>query len=187
MDKVKGKGKTITLVIFIIAVFSRLLPHAPNFTPIEAIALFAGAFFMNRYVKFLLPIVALYLVDLILNNTLLRGFYPHETGIVWYSEYMLWNFIAIIGIVIIGKLLTKNISVLNIGLTAITASILFFTLSNIGVWISSPLYVKDFQGLISCFVAALPFFRTSLLSTLAFSYILIGGYAWIKEGKLSYT
>jgi hypothetical protein len=185
MDKVQLKGNKITLAVFIIAVFSRLLPHAPNFTPLEAVALFAGTFLLNKYVKFLLPIVALYVVDLVLNNTILRGFYPEETGIVWYSDYMLWNFIAIVGIVLMGKYLTKKITLLSIGLTAVMASILFFTLSNIGVWVSSPLYTKDIQGLFTCFAAAVPFFRTSLISTLAFSYILIGGYAWIKERKLA--
>lgn len=179
----KNNSKIITLTIFIIAVFSRLIPHAPNFTPIEAIALFAGVFFTSGIARILLPLAALYITDLILNNTILRVYFTETEGFIWFSDYMLWNALSIIGIILIGYYLARKVSLSTIGVSAILASLLFFFISNIGVWISSPIYSKDLQGLYTCFLAAIPFFRTSVLSTLVFSYVLIGGYHWVLSGK----
>jgi hypothetical protein len=179
----KKHSKHMTIAIFTIAVVSRLLPHAPNFTPVESIALFGGVFFMNKFKRILLPIIALYLTDLILNNTILRVYFTNQEGFIWVSDYMLWNAISILGIVFIGYYLSKKVNILNIGISAIGASLLFFFISNIGVWFSSPMYTKDLQGLYSCFVLGLPFFRTSVISTVVFSYILIGGFYWATYRK----
>lgn len=179
----KKHSGIITLTIFIIAVISRLIPHAPNFTPIESIALFAGVFFANGFIRIFLPLVALYVTDLILNNTILRIFFTEQEGIIWFSDYMIWNTLSILGIILIGYHLSKKITVGTIGLSAVVASVLFFSITNLGMWISSPIYTKDFQGLYYCFVAALPFFRTSLISTLVFSYVLIGGFYWVSSRK----
>lgn len=164
------------LSVFFIAVVSRLLPHYPNFTPIESIALFGGTYLAYKKLSYILPLVALYLTDIILNNTLLRSFFPDQEGFIWFSDYMIYSFIAIIGIAFIGRLIRKKVKPTTVLIGAGGSSVLFFIISNFGVWLSSPIYSKSVSGLIECYTMALPFFRNSFLSTIVFSAVLFGIY-----------
>jgi hypothetical protein len=83
------------LVLVFFAAFSRLIPHAPNFTPVIAIALFSGAYLKKRY-AFLVPVAALLLSDLVL------GFYDLGSMAVVYGTILL--------IVAVGLILEKKIS-----------------------------------------------------------------------------
>ena len=162
--------------IFFVAVISRLIPHYPNFTPIESIALFGGTYLAYKHLSYILPLVALYITDIILNNTILRSYFPDQEGFIWFSDYMIYSAVAIIGIALIGKYIRKKIKPTTVLLGAGASSILFFIVSNFGVWISSPLYSKTLLGLVECYTMAIPFFTNSLLSTLVFSSVLYGIY-----------
>ena len=158
----------ISLILF--ASFSRIIPHMPNFTPIGAIALFGGAYLKNRYHAFLIPMISLWLSDLILNNFIF-SFYSEFT---WFYPGFLWQYISFILIIVIGHLFLKKLNFKNIFITTIFSSLLFFIITNFGVWISGSMYTLDFQGLISCYIMALPFFKGTLLGFMCYSTLLFG-------------
>ena len=60
----------LIISLFIITAFSRVIPHLPNFTPLAALALFGSAHFKNKYYAFLIPLIAVFLSDLFINNKL---------------------------------------------------------------------------------------------------------------------
>ena len=153
----------LTGMIFI-AAFARLIPHPPNFAPIAAMALFGGAYFTKRWVAFLIPLAAMFLTDLIL------GF--HST--MW-AVYI--SFALIVGI---GMLMIKQKKVSNIFLASVSASVLFFVITNFGLWISTPYYTKTGAGLAACYTAAIPFFHQTLLGDLFFVALMFGSYELVK-------
>ena len=169
MNKVNiSHGIIILLILF--ASFSRIIPHIPNFTPIGAIALFGGAYLKNKYHAFLIPIASLWLSDLILNNFIFT-FYSDFT---WFYPGFLWQYISFTLIIILGFFLLKKINFKNVFIAAASSSILFFVITNFGVWISGSMYTLDFQGLITCYVMALPFFKGTLLGFMCYSAFLFG-------------
>jgi hypothetical protein len=157
MTNLTPKFWILTLMVFATA-FARLIPHPPNFAPIAAMALFGGAYFNKKWAAFLVPISAMFITDLIL------GF--HET--MW-AVYLSFAFIVTLGMLII-----KQKKVGNIFFASVTASVMFFIITNFGVWLSTPYYAKSGTGLAACFTAAIPFFHQTLLSDLFFVTILFG-------------
>jgi hypothetical protein len=147
-----------------IAALSRLIPHPPNFTAVAAIALFGGAYFSSRYIAFLLPLVALFITDLII------GF--HNTMWAVYLGFIL--------VVLIGMSLKNKKKIGSIFLASVSASVLFFIVSNFAVWFAGGLYPKTAKGLILCYTAAIPFFHYNLLGDLFFVGILFGTFEFIK-------
>ena len=142
----------------------------PNFTPIGAIALFGGAYLKNKYHAFLIPIASVWLSDLILNNFIFT-FYSDFT---WFYPGFLWQYISFTLIIILGYFYLKKINFKNVFITAISSSVLFFIITNFGVWISGSMYTLDFKGLITCYVMALPFFKGTLLGFMCYSAFLFG-------------
>ncbi len=144
----------------------RLLPHPTNFEPIGALALFAGAHLEKRR-AFVIPLVAMLLSDAVI------GF--HSQMAVVYGAFVL--------IVCMGSLLKERTTAGAVTASAFSASLLFFILTNFGVWALDSLYPHTPTGLIACYVAALPFFANSIAGTLFYSAILFGGFA-LAERKL---
>lgn len=160
------KPRFLALIsIILLAAASRLIPHPPNVTPLTAVALFGGAYFSDRRLAFLVPLTALFLSDLIL------GFYHHME--VVYLSFAL--------IVAIGLWLQKHRTVFPIACAALASSVLFFVLTNFGVWAFDALYPKTLEGLMACYVAAIPFFRNTLLGDLSYTVVLFGGFALLER------
>lgn len=161
--------RPLLLAGFILAAAaSRLLPHAWNFTPVEAIALFGGAYFASRWAAFALPLLALLLSDLVL------GFYPLMP--VVYACVALT--------VAIGFALRGRVSVLRVGAAGLASVLLFFLITNFAVWLTADTlgdHPACSIGLADCYVAALPFLRAQLLGTAVWSVILFGGYALLQR------
>ena len=154
--------KLITPITFIIlGAFARLIPHAPNFTPVGAMALFGG-YSLNKKQAFILPIAIMILSDIFI------GFDSLQMRIFVYGSFLLT--------VLIGRLLEKNPSNKNMVLASFASSIVFFTLTNFAVWAFTPLYLKTFNGLINCYIMALPFFRNTLLGDLFYTSVIFGSY-----------
>ncbi len=159
----------ISLIILAAAV-ARLLPHAPNFTPIGAMALFAGAYISNKYLAFLFPLLAMLLSDALMG---FNGWYFTEQTIMVYGTYML--------ITALGLTMQNNKSALRVGGMSVASSVIFFVTTNLFVWVGGffhkpVLYSLDSVGLIQCYVSAIPFFDKTLLSDLFFNAILFGGF-----------
>jgi hypothetical protein len=155
---------TLALIIFTVAVF-RVLPHPPNVSPVAAMALFGGAYFSDKRVAFLVPFLALMLSDLILGL--------HDTMLYVYGGFALT--------VVIGFWIKKQMDTGRIAIAAVAASILFFLLTNFGVWVTSGLYPMNVDGLMQAYIAAIPFFQNSLMGNLVFTALLFGGFAALQR------
>ncbi|WP_413294608.1 DUF6580 family putative transport protein [Bdellovibrio sp. HCB185ZH] len=163
--------RMITLIVMVLAAaFSRMIPHPWNFTAVGAMALFGGAYFSDKRLSMALPLAALMLSDLFLG-----GF--HSTTFFVYAAFAL--------IVMMGWYLTEKKSVPRIGGLALVASSVFFLISNFGVWIMDGMYAPTFQGLVQCYVAAIPFFGYQVAGDLFFSAVMFGGYELVKKYAFS--
>ena len=169
MNKVNISYLTI-IVLILFASFSRIIPHMPNFTPLGAMALFGGAYLKNKYHALVIPIASLWLSDLVLNNFIF-SFYSDFT---WFYPGFLWQYTSFILITIIGYFFLKKVNFKNIFITSISSSLLFFVITNFGVWLSGSIYSLDFQGLITCYVMAIPFYKGTILGFICYSSLLFG-------------
>lgn len=168
--------RLVVLVAMILAAAaSRLIPHPPNFAPIGAMALFGGACFASKRVAFLVPLAAMLVSDLaigLLSGDLSLGF--HRLIPVVYGSFAL--------IVCLGFLLRRRRSLFPVAGAALASSILFFVLTNFGVWALGSWYPKTWEGLVACYVAAIPFFHNTLLGDAVYTTVLFGGLALAERG-----
>lgn len=140
------------------AAFSRLLPHPLNFTPIAAMAL-AGGVYLDKKLAFVLPIAALLISDWFI------GYFP-----ILFFTYGSFLMIGLIGLWL--KSHKKALPILG---ATLFSSILFFVVTNFGVWIVGPeMYPRTLAGLSECYVAAIPFFRNTVLGDLLYTGVLFG-------------
>ncbi len=151
---------TLGAIVFIAALW-RLIPHAPNLTPIAAIALFGGANFNSRIAAFLVPLASLFLSDLII------GFY----GLNMLSVYFSFSLI-----VLIGFYLGKRQTIGSVLTSTIVSSLLFFAITNFAVWTGNPAFPQNFTGLMACYFSAIPFYNNALIGDLFYSTLLFGSF-----------
>ena len=149
----------LCMFFIFVGVLFRIIPHAPNFTPMLTIALMSGMYVKNKF-SILLPILIMLISDLFIGS--------HITA--------LWVYFSFAIICMIGYLI-KN-TALNILLSSILSSVIFFVVTNFGVWISGG-YSYSFDGLITCYIMAIPFFKNTLISTLLFSAIFYSLYYFL--------
>jgi hypothetical protein len=158
--------RTLTLILIVLALAaSRFLPHPPNVSPIAAMALFAGAHFIDRRAAFLVPLGALLLSDLLL------GF--HSTMAYVYGAFAL--------MVVIGLWLRAHAGVVPLIGAALASSVLFFVITNFGSWLSHNMYPKTADGLLAAYTAAIPFFRNTVLGDVMFTLLVFGGFEFAQQ------
>ncbi len=141
----------------------RLAPHPPNFTPIAAMALFGGVYFSRTRQAFAVPLLAMFVSDLVISG----GY--HAMMPVVYGCFAIT--------VALGFLIRRRRTPFAVGGAALAGSVLFFALTNLGVWLVFDFYPKSLAGLLSCYVAAIPFFRHTLAGDALFTVLLFGGFA----------
>ena len=156
----------IISVIFLVSL-TRIFPHPPNFTPILALAIFGGAYLPNRITAISLPIISMFISDLII------GFHSQI-----FTIYATIIFLSILG----HLMKTKNFK--NFAITGFTGSLIFFIITNFSVWLGGNLYPLTIDGIIQCYIMAIPFFHNTLISTILFLTILFFGYTF-AEKKIS--
>jgi hypothetical protein len=159
--KVSRRFKFIVITI-LSAAFFRLVPHMPNFTPIAAIALFGGAYLSKKYIAYLIPLTALFLTDMII------GF--HSTMWAVYLGFAIT--------VYIGTKLSANSKPLPVIGASLLSSTIFYIITNFGSWLA--FYPHNIQGLMDCYILAIPFFNNGIVGDLFYSTILFGGFHFIK-------
>lgn len=159
------------------AALTRLLPHAYNFTPLGAIALFGAAYFSQKRWAFIVPIVALWLSDLFLNNMVYAEYYD---GFALFTSGFLYIYGAFALITILGIKLFDKVTLPRVIGGALGGSLIFFIVSNFGVWITSPMYPLTAEGLLMCYTAAIPFFHYTIAGNVVYCGVLFGGYEYLK-------
>lgn len=145
--------------IILFLAFSRLIPHAPNFTPVGAMALLAGAHIKELKLSLLIPLLAMLLSDVILG----------------FHSSMLFVYTAVALIVIGSHFWLKRLSLISISLAAFISAIAFFLVTNFGAWLTHDMYPHNASGLTQAYIAGIPFFKNTLMSNLLFT--AIGFYA----------
>jgi hypothetical protein len=170
MPNVQRSNQHLKLAIIagmiLLAALSRLLPHPWNFSPLEAMALFAGAHIAQRWLGVLVPLIALLISDLFL------GFYEG----IWVT-YLCFALIALAGTWLRGAGAAK---IAAFGLASATG---FFIVSNFAVWAGSAMYPHTAAGLLSCYVSAIPFFHNQLAGVAFYGLLLFGGYALLQRAR----
>ncbi|MBL0342084.1 MAG: hypothetical protein IPP71_14860 [Bacteroidetes bacterium] len=157
-------------LLIVLAAISRLLPHPLNFTPIAAIALFAGAYINNKRLAFALPLITLLISDILLEIVNGTGFYKD-------MFFVYGSFALVVGL---GFLLRGREQRQTIMVASLVGSILFFFITNFGTWLMYDIYPKSGQGLVSCYIAGIPFFRGTIMGDLFYNLILFGSFALAK-------
>lgn len=149
-------GMWVLIAAIAAVALTRLLPHPPNFAPVVAVALFGGAALRDRKLAFMVPMAAMFLADLII------GF--HQT--------MLFTYTGMAAVVLIGMVLSHNRRPWKLAVAGVTGSLVFFLISNFGMWLNSGFYPATASGLAACLGAALPFFHNTLSATLVYGALL---------------
>ena len=154
------KKEIFPIGLILILTFARLIPHPPNFTPIIAAAIISSYFFKNLNFSLIILLIAMLISDLFI------GFY--ENVFFVYASLLLITFIF--------HKISKKINFKNLFIFGFAGALIFFIISNFGVWIlGSPgvdnlPYDKNLNGLIECYILAIPFFGNTFISTVIFSY-----------------
>ncbi len=168
----------VSLLIIILA-FSRLIPHIPNFSPLGAICLFGAANFHRKWQAFFIPIFATWISDLYLNNYIYN---QRQEDFIWFYQGFYWQYMSYVIIALLGLILFKSkINASKILGGAIGASLLFFFISNFGVWTIGGMYPKSFFGLINCYIAGLPFIKGTLIGNLFYTPIMFYSYFMLQD------
>ncbi len=152
------KKEILVLTLCIFAILFRIVPHPPNFAPITALALFGSSTLKNKLSGTTLALLTMFVSDLFLGFSMITPFV--------YGSFFL--------ITILFRQINLN--------TILTSSLLFFIITNFGVWIFG--YPHTIGGLIMCYTLAIPFFVNSILGDLFFSYVLKHLYSFTKQKLL---
>jgi hypothetical protein len=168
----------VLAAMILIAAFSRIIPHMPNFSPLGAIGLFGAAYFQKKLQAFLIPIAATWLSDLFINNVIYAQYYPKFT---WFYEGFYWQYGSYLLTTLAGIFILKKVNTERVLIGALTSTIIFFLVSNFGCWIGSTYYPQNFGGLMTCYAAGIPFLKGTLLGDLFYSGVLFGSFAWAQK------
>jgi hypothetical protein len=179
MNKLNLQLGVLVGIVLVAAVF-RLFPLYNNISPIGAIALFGAAHFTKKWQAIAIPLVATWLSDLYLNNVVYTAYYPNFT---WFESNLAWTYTAYLIIGLGAFTYFKNtISTSKVFNAAVGSGLVFFLVSNFGVWYSGSMYAKTFAGLMACYTAGLPFLKGTMLGNVLFGAVLFGAYFLLQKG-----
>ena len=176
-----NKKRFLVLTAFIlIAALSRMIPHPYNFAPMGAMAIFGAAYFTNKKFSFLVPLVAMFISDLLVNNILYASFYG---GFTLFTPGFYWMYGAIALIVVAGVFIMKKVNTSRIIAGSLVASVIFFLITNFGAWLGNPIYPQGLEGLLMSYTAGIPFFANTVLGDIFYSGVMFGAFEYIKVQK----
>ena len=141
----------IFIGIFIVLSASRFLPHPPNFTSLLSLSFYVPALLGIRYLPAL--VVSFFITDFFI------GFH----AITLFT----WGSVILIGLC--SKFFLTSIYTRVFG--SLLGAFIFFIITNFGVWTLGS-YGYTLNGIITCYILAIPFFAYSLISTFLFSGII---------------
>lgn len=162
-----NRPRLLALVTLIAAgVAARFIPHPPNFSPVAALGLFAGAHFASRSLALAVPLLVLFLSDLVLGMGAITP--------VVYGSFAL--------VVCLGGTLRGRVHATRTAAAALLGATLFYLVTNFGVWLLTDLYPHTTVGLAACYTAAIPFFRNTLAGDLFYTGLFFGAWALLERG-----
>jgi hypothetical protein len=147
----------LSVTLLAIATLGRLVPHPPNFTPIGAIALYGGARFSKTHA------IVLVLATMLLSDWLLAEL----TGASSSGAVSLAVYLSLAAVVFVGRWFQARPGRSRFVIAILGTSTLFFLTTNLAVWLFETLYPKTLDGLLACYVAAIPFYRNQMFGDFA--------------------
>ena len=156
----------LSAVVFA-AALTRLIPHPMNFAPLGAMALFGSAYLGRNGWGLLLTMAAWLLSDLVLNNLVYAG-----NGFTLFTEGAVFIYGSIALIYLFGKIVLKNITAPRMLAGSLGASVIFYLVSNFGVWMTGTMYPLSAEGLMACYAAAIPFFGNTIMGDMVYATAL---------------
>jgi len=161
----------LAISLIIMGILLRFIPHTANFTPVAAIAIFAGVY-LNKKQALIVPLLLMVLSDLFLGM--------HNVVLFTWGSFVL---VALLGI------WAKNHKTFKVIVsTAIVSSVLFYLITNFGVW-AMGWYPRTAKGLLDCYILGLPFLRAFTAATLVYTVVFFGAYEFIarkvRDSKLA--
>ncbi len=169
---------TILGIAALIAIIGRLFPHPYNFTPIGAAAIFAGCYLKNRNLALLTPIIMMLITDTLLQISFWMGWSA------WPGYHNLMPFIYLgFGLMVLGGIFIKGkVNLASVTGATLGGSLIFFILSNLGVWLMS-YPIHSLATLIKCYSDAIPFFQHTLMGNVIYATLFFGAYEWVKRSQ----
>ena len=155
----------LALLMIAVAAAVRIVPHPWNFTPIGAMALFSGAVLRDRRLAFLFPLLALFAGDIFVGI--------HKLMFVVYASFAV-N-------IAIGLWLRDRRTLARITLATLLGAIQFFIVTNFAVWQFLSGYPHTGTGLVTCYMAGIPFFWNTLAGDAFYVALLFGSYAFAER------
>lgn len=143
-----------------------------NFTPVGAVSLFGGAYFTDKKKAYLVPLLTLFLSDLLINYLYFHKF-------IWFYSSAVWVYISFALMVFIGTKISK-INFVNVIVASVAAVVVHWLLTDIDPWLHGNLYDKRSIGYVESLVAAIPFERSLMLGNFIYAFILFGGFELMK-------
>ena len=160
------------LLLTVFGAIARLLPHPPNFAPVGATSVFAGA---------RLPMWQAYLIPLLLmaaSDPIIDASY----GLSFSVRHHVWIWGSFLISVWIGRRLRRTETAAIIGGALFLSALQFYIVTNFPSWMAGVRYPHTLAGLGACYVDALPFFGWTLLSELGFGAVFFALHAWLSRG-----
>lgn len=163
----------IAIVLIMLAALSRVAFYPNNYSSVVAMALFSGAVIQDKKLAFLMPLLAMFLADVLFEvSGLAQGFWGWGQVI----GYVILALITVFGFAL------KKISPLNVVAFSVSSSLLFFFLSNTSVWIfDTTTYARSFSGYINCLGAGIPFLLKAIAVDLVYSAVFFSGYVALQK------
>jgi hypothetical protein len=155
----------LALILVALAAALRVTPHPWNFTPVGAMALFSGAVLNDRRLAFLFPLLALFLGDIFI------GF--HKLIFLVYASFLI-N-------LAIGLWLRDHRGIARISLATLFGASQFFLVTNFAVWQSLGAYPRTASGLLTCYLAGIPFFWNTLAGDAFYAALFFGSFALVER------
>ena len=159
----------LALILMIFGILFRIIPHAPNFTPVAAIALFGAVLLPNRRLALIMPLALIMISDLFIGL--------HDIVIFTWGSVVIISLIGLglrIGMGFFNAFKSRKSTTVLFG--SLASAVAFYLVTNFGVW-AAGWYPPTPQGLLQCYVAGIPFFRNFLAGTLVYSAAFFGTYA----------
>tara|TARA_B110000438_G_C15806446_1_gene647611 strand:- start:1721 stop:2323 length:603 start_codon:yes stop_codon:yes gene_type:complete len=155
LNEIDKKNKIIVFLISVLILSQfRLIDHPWNFTPVIAFGILAGYYLKNVFYGYALIILSMILGDLIIG----------------FHNLIFFTYLGLLFSVVIGKYI-QQLKIKQIFLSSIASAVIFFVISNFGVWLLGGFYELTLQDLVKCYVVAIPFFRSTLISTIIFTIV----------------
>jgi hypothetical protein len=164
----------LAFCLLVLGIFSRLIVHSWNFTPVIALALFGGVY-LKRKQAIIVPLILFAVTDLILG----------------FHKVMFFTWGSVVLIAAAGLWIKKNKNLKTVLGGGLASAVLFYVVTNFGVWLVTGMYPMTFAGLLECYTMGIPFFRGTLVGTFVYGFILFGLYEitalGVKDTRFSHV